>query len=58
MESNIREIPTPPDRAYRSYEEAYNALKEHGISNGYGFRLKYSKPYSKIKTRYYYCCDK
>jgi hypothetical protein len=41
-------IATPPDCVYTSYEEAYNALKNHG-----------SKPHhSETKTRYYYQCDR
>jgi hypothetical protein len=54
------EIPAPPGRAYYSYNEAYNALKEHGIRNGYGFRIKGSRPYGSnvIKTRVSFCCDK
>ncbi|KAH9210399.1 hypothetical protein DL95DRAFT_465896 [Leptodontidium sp. 2 PMI_412] len=52
-------IPAPPDCLYTSYEEAYNALKGHGMQNGYGFVLKESKPYhSDIKTRYYCRCDR
>lgn len=52
-------IPPPPDCLYTSYEEAYNALKSHGMQNGYGFVLKESKPYhSDIKTRYYCRCDR
>ncbi|OWY49387.1 Transcription factor FAR1-related protein [Alternaria alternata] len=44
---------------YDSYEEAYNALKAHGMQHGYGFVLKRSKPHnSDVKTRYYYHCDR
>src|SRR5207302_1657784 len=52
-------IPAPPDAAYGSHEEAFNALKQHSFNYGYGFRIKESLPYgSHIKTRVYYCCDK
>lgn len=52
-------IPAPSDLLYDSYKEAYNALKTHGMQNGYGFILKRSKPYnSDVKTRYYYHCDR
>jgi hypothetical protein len=52
-------IPAPPDTAYRSYDEAYAALKEHGIRYGYGFRISASRPASSsTKTRIYFCCDK
>jgi len=50
----MEDIAPPPDCLYTSYEEAYNALKGHGMQNGYGFVLKRSKPHnSDIKTRYY-----
>jgi hypothetical protein len=53
------EIPVPPDATYNSHNDAYNALKQHGLQFGYGFRIKDSRPYgSNIKTRIYYCCDK
>ncbi len=53
------DIIPPPDSLYASYEEAYNALKSHGMQHGYGFVLKESKPYnSDVKTRYYYRCDR
>jgi hypothetical protein len=52
-------IPAPPNTTYRSYDEAYAALKEHGIRYGYGFRINTSRPTgSSIKTRIYFCCDK
>lgn len=52
-------ITPPPNCLYTSYEEAYNALKSHGMQHGYGFVLKESKPYkSDVKTRYYYRCDR
>jgi hypothetical protein len=37
-------IASPPDATYESYEEAHNALKSHGVKNGYGFVLKDSYP--------------
>jgi hypothetical protein len=53
------DIEPPPDRLYDNYEEAYNALKSHGMQHGYGFVLNRSKPpNSDVKTRYYYHCDK
>jgi hypothetical protein len=52
-------ISAPSDCLYTSYDEAYNALKSHGIQHGYGFVLKRSTPfYSDNKTRYYYHCDR
>ncbi|KAK7178632.1 hypothetical protein PSPO01_15326 [Paraphaeosphaeria sporulosa] len=52
-------ITPPPDLLYGSYEEAYDALKTHGIQHGYGFVLKRSWPHNSIaKTRYYYHCDR
>jgi len=51
-------ILAPLDLLYDSYEEAYNALKMHGMQHGYGFVLKRSKPHNlDVKTRYYYHCD-
>jgi hypothetical protein len=59
MDLNEENIPAPPDAAYNSHNEAYSALKEHGILHGYGFRIESSRPYgSSIKTRIYYTCDK
>jgi hypothetical protein len=59
MDLNEESIPAPPDAAYNSFNEAYSALKEHGIRYGYGFRINTSRPTgSSIKTRIYYCCDK
>jgi hypothetical protein len=53
------DIPPPPDTLYTSYDEAYEALKSHGMQNGYGFVCKESTPYnSDVKTRYYYRCDR
>ena len=53
------EIAIPPDSLYNSYEEAYDALKTHGLQHGYGFVLKRSKPHhSTTKTRYYFHCDR
>ena len=55
----IEEIPVPPDATYDSHDNAFNALKQHSLQFGYGFRVKDSRPYnSSIKTRIYYCCDK
>jgi hypothetical protein len=55
----MEDIAPPPDSLYASYEEAYNALKSHGMQHGYGFLLQQSKPHkSDIKTRYYYQCDR
>ncbi len=53
-------IPAPPDTAYRSYDEAYTALKEHGLRYGYGFKIRTSSSIGSdtIKTRVYFCCDK
>ena len=51
-------IAAPPDGIYSSYEEAYNALKSHGIEHGYGFHLKKSTPHhSNVKTYFNYRCD-
>ena len=59
MDSTREEITAPLDSVHSTYEEAYNALKEHGLNNGYGFLLQRSLPhFSDIKTRYYYRCDK
>jgi hypothetical protein len=59
MDLNEESIPAPPDAAYNSFNEAYDALRQHGIYNGYGFRIESSRPYrSRIKTRVYYTCDK
>ena len=53
------DIAPPPDLLYGTYEEAFNALKAHGMQHGYGFVLKRSKPHnSKVKVRYYYHCDR
>ena len=55
----IEAILAPLDLLYNSYEEAYDALKTHGMHHGYGFVLKRSKPHnSNVKTRYYYHCDR
>jgi hypothetical protein len=55
----MEDIEPPLDLLYNSYEEAYNALKTHGLQHGYGFVLKRSKPHkSDVKTRYYYPCDR
>lgn len=55
----MEDIQPPLDLLYDSYEEAYNALKAHGMQHGYGFVLKRSKPHnSDVKTRYYYHCDR
>jgi hypothetical protein len=52
-------ILTPPDLPFDSYEEAYDALKTHGMQHGYGFVLERSKPHNpNIKTRYYYHGDR
>ena len=52
-------IASPPDLLYSSYEEAYDALKTHGMQHGYGFVLKRSWPHhAAVKTRYYYHCDR
>ncbi|KAH8727411.1 hypothetical protein GQ44DRAFT_111495 [Phaeosphaeriaceae sp. PMI808] len=52
-------IPAPLDLIYDSYEEAYNALKTHGMQHDYGFVPKRSKLHnSDVKTRYYYHCDR
>jgi hypothetical protein len=52
-------IPAPPNDIYSSYTDAYNALKQHGTENGYGFHQKDSRPYgSESKTWFYYRCDK
>jgi len=54
----MEDIHPPLDLFYDSYEEAYNALKAHGMQHGYGFVLKRSKPHnSDVNTRYYYHCD-
>ena len=55
----MSDITPPLDQLYGSYEEAYSALKGHGMQHGYGFVLKRSWPHnSAIKTRYYYHCDR
>ena len=55
----MEDIASPPDLLYSSYEEAYDALKTHGMQHGYGFVLKRSWPHnSTVKTRYYYHCDR
>jgi hypothetical protein len=43
---NEQSIPTPPYSTYGSYEEAITALKNHGIQNSYGIKLKRSKLYN------------
>jgi hypothetical protein len=59
MNMSDSNILAPLDGVFQSYEEAYNALKQHGIQNGYGFRIHGSRPYGAVpKTRYYYCCDR
>ncbi|EKG09961.1 Transcription factor FAR1-related protein, partial [Macrophomina phaseolina MS6] len=59
MDPNMEDIAPPLDLFYDSYEEAYDALKTHGMQHGYGFVLKRSKPHnSDVKTRYYYQCDR
>lgn len=50
---------TLPDGNHASYEEAYTALKEHSMANGYGFKLKRSTPPQTVmRTRFYYQCDR
>ena len=59
VQLSMEDIPPPPDCLYASSEEAYNALKSHGMQHGYGFRLRKSTPHkSDVKTRYYYHCDR
>ena len=59
MDLNEESIPAPPDAAYNTFDEAYSALRQHGILHSYGFRIESSRPYSsRIKTRIYYTCDK
>jgi hypothetical protein len=59
MNPHNQAIPAPLNHAYGSYQEAYSALNQHGLQNGYGYRLKNSRPYgSASKTWYYYQCDK
>lgn len=41
----MEDIIPPLDYLYTSYEEAYDALKSHGLRYGYGFVLKQSYPY-------------
>jgi hypothetical protein len=38
----MEDIAPLPDLLYSSYEEAYNALKTHGMQHGYGFVLERS----------------
>jgi hypothetical protein len=53
MDLDEESIPAPPDCTCTSYEEAYNVLKNHGLKNGYGFRLRRSwLHHSNIKTRF------
>jgi hypothetical protein len=53
------DIDPPPDRTYGSYEEALDALRNHGMQHGYGFHIQRKWPHnSEVKTRYYYQCDK
>ncbi|KAH8707188.1 hypothetical protein GQ44DRAFT_715911 [Phaeosphaeriaceae sp. PMI808] len=55
----MEDIAPPLDLLYSSYEEAYDALKTHGMQHRYGFVLEWSWPHnSAVKTRYYYCCDR
>ena len=55
----MEDIPPPPDLFYNSYEEALDALKNHGMQHGYGFVLKRSWPHnSTVKIRYYHHCDR
>jgi hypothetical protein len=59
MDPNDESIPAPPDAAYGSHEEAFNALKQHGLRFGWGFRKTDSRPrHAATRTRIYYCCDK
>ena len=59
MDLNEENIPAPLDAAYNTFDEAYGALRQHGILHGYGFRIESSRPYgSRIKTRIYYTYDK
>ena len=52
-------IAPPPEYLYASYEEAFNALKSHGMQHGYGFHIQRTLPQnSDMKTRYYYRCDR
>jgi hypothetical protein len=52
-------IPAPPNDVYTSYKDAYDALTQHSLENGYGFHQKDSRPYSSdFKTWFYYRCDK
>ena len=51
-------IQVPLDRAYHSYDEAYAALKEHGMHHGYGFHITATRRSGYINTRTYFSCDK
>jgi hypothetical protein len=52
-------VATPTNSTYDTFDEAYAALKEHGIENGYGFLCHRSKPHgSDVKTSYWYRCDR
>ncbi|KAI1676082.1 hypothetical protein KJE20_14339 [Pyrenophora tritici-repentis] len=53
------DIAPPPDLLHGTYEEAFDALKAHGMQYGYDFVLKRNKPHnSKVKVRYYYHCNR
>jgi hypothetical protein len=55
----MERIAAPPDSLFPSYEDALNALTNHGKQHGYGFALKKSTPHkSDVRTRYYYHCDR
>ena len=59
MDPNDKRIPAPVDEAYGSYEEAFNALKQHGLCFGWGFYKTDSRSrYLATRTRIYYSCDK
>jgi hypothetical protein len=59
MDSVDKTISAPPESTYASYEEAYNALRDHDIQYGYGYLLHLSRPHrSATKTHFYYRCDR
>jgi hypothetical protein len=59
MDSNTEAIPVPPDGVYVSSEDAFEALRSHGMTHGYGFYKEKSLPAGTVvKTRYRLICDR
>ena len=51
MPNRVSYIAPPPDFFLASYDEAYNALRDHGMEHGYGFVEGRSKAAHSDKSR-------